>query len=115
MTPTCREEPEGIKRIVKTFVDAFPDLQVSLDDEFSSQEKVVTRWTSRGTHQGELMGLALTGNRIEVTALGIWRVDEGKIAEAWLVYDALGMMGQLGLTPQPGQAEESPPPPSRPG
>ena len=43
--------------------------------------KVVTCWTSRGTHQGELMGIAPTGNRVEVTAVGIWQVSEGKIAE----------------------------------
>jgi steroid delta-isomerase-like uncharacterized protein len=89
--------PEGIKRIVKTFVDAFPDLQVTLDEELSSGDKVVTRWTSRGTHEGELMGIAPTGKRIDVTAVGIWRVSEGKIAEAWLVFDALGMMQQLGV------------------
>jgi SnoaL-like polyketide cyclase len=40
--------PEGVKRVVETFVGGFPDLQVSLDDEFSSGEKVVTRWTSKG-------------------------------------------------------------------
>jgi predicted ester cyclase len=45
-----------------------------LDDELSSGDKVVTRWTSRGIHQVELMGIAPTGNRIEVTAVGIWRV-----------------------------------------
>jgi steroid delta-isomerase-like uncharacterized protein len=89
--------PEGMKRVVGTFVGAFPDLQVTLDDEFSSGEKVVTRWTSRGTHQGELMGIAPTGNRIEVTAVGIWRVADGKISEAWVVFDALGMMQQLGV------------------
>ena len=85
-----------MKRVVKTFVDAFPDLQVTLE-ELSAGEKVVTRWTSRGTHQGELMGIAPTGRRIEVTAVGIWRVADGKISEAWMVYDALGMMQQLGI------------------
>jgi steroid delta-isomerase-like uncharacterized protein len=89
--------PEGIKRIVEIFVGAFPDLQLTLDDELSSGEKVVTRWTARGTHQGELMGIAPTGNRIEVSTIGIWRVAEGKITEAWLVYDAFGMMQQLGV------------------
>ena len=89
--------PEGMKRVAETFVGAFPDLQVSLNDEFSSGDKVVTRWTSMGTHQGELMGIAPTGNRVEVTAVGIWRVAEGKIAEAWVVFDALGMMQQLGV------------------
>jgi predicted ester cyclase len=38
------------------------------------------------------MGMAPTGRSIDVAAVGIWRVSEGKIAEAWLVYDALGMM-----------------------
>jgi steroid delta-isomerase-like uncharacterized protein len=89
--------PEGIRRIAQTFVDAFPDLQITLEDELSSAKKVVTRWTTRATHQGELMGIAPTGRRIEVTAVGIWRVAEGKIKEAWLVYDALGMMQQLGV------------------
>ncbi len=89
--------PEGMKRVVETFVGAFPDLQVSLDDGFSSGDKVVTRWTSMGTHQGELMGIAPTGNRVEVTVVGIWRVAEGKIAEAWVVFDALGMTQQLGV------------------
>jgi steroid delta-isomerase-like uncharacterized protein len=95
--PGGAQGPEGITRVVETFVDAFPDLQVTLDDELSSGDKVVTRWTSRGTHQGELMGIAPTGRPIEVTAVGIWRVADGKIAEAWLVFDALGMMQQLGV------------------
>jgi steroid delta-isomerase-like uncharacterized protein len=97
--PGAERGPEGIKRIVRTFVDAFPDLEVSLDDEMSSGDKVITRWTARGTQQGELMGIAPTGNRIDVTTISIWRVADGKIAEAWLVYDAFGMMQQLGLAP----------------
>jgi predicted ester cyclase len=95
--PGAGRGPEGIKRIVENAVGAFPDLQVTLDDELSSGEKVVTRFTFRGTHQGELMGIAPTGKRIEVTTIGIWRVAEGRIAEAWLVFDALGMMQQLGV------------------
>jgi predicted ester cyclase len=54
----------------------------------------ITRWTARGTHQGEI---APAGNRINVTTLGIWRVQDGKISEAWLVFDAPGMMQQLGV------------------
>jgi predicted ester cyclase len=111
---------EGIKRIVQTFVGAFPDLQITLEDELSSAEKVVTRWTTRGTHQGELMGIVPTGNPIEVTAVGIWRVAEGKIAEAWLVFDAFGMMPQLGVVEadwsdwHPGMGDPLSPPGFRP-
>jgi predicted ester cyclase len=82
---------------VETFVGGFPDLEVTLDKELSSEEKVVTRWRSRSTHRGELMGIDPSGNRVEVTTVGIWRVSEGVIAEAWLVFDALGMMQQLGV------------------
>ena len=99
--PGAASGPEGIKRIVEAFLGGFPDLRVTLDDELSSGDKVVTRWTARGTHRGELMGIAPSGNRIEVTALGIWRVSGGKIAEAWLVFDALGMMRQLGVASPP--------------
>jgi SnoaL-like polyketide cyclase len=51
---------ERIKNIVRTFVDALPDLQVRLDDEISSGEPATARWSARGTHQGELMGIAPT-------------------------------------------------------
>ena len=93
--------PEEIKNIVRTFVDAFSDLQVSLDDVFSSAEKVVCRWTARGTHEGELIGIAPTGRHIDVTTVGIWLVRDGKISAAWLVFDALGMMQQLGVASSP--------------
>jgi predicted ester cyclase len=98
--PGAERGPKGVKRIVRTFVDAFSDLEVSLDDEMSSGDKVIARWTARGTQQGELMGIAHTGNRIDVTTIGIWRVADGKIAEAWLDYDAFGIMQQLGLAPR---------------
>ena len=95
--PEAAPGPAGIRHIVELFVGGFPDLRVTLDEELSAGDRVVTRWTARGTHDGELMGLAPTGKRIEVTCIGIWRVTAGKIAEAWLVYDALGMMRQLGV------------------
>ena len=107
--PGAGRGPEGIKRIVENAVSTFPDLRVALEDELSSGEKVVTRFTFRGTHQGELMGLAPTGKRIDVTTIGIWRVAEGKIKEAWLVFDVLGMMQQIGAVAQPPPSEEASP------
>ena len=61
------------------------------------------------------MGVAPTGNRIEVTGTDIMRCEGGKIAEHWGNFDDLGMMQQLGVIPEQGQSEEAPPPPSRPG
>jgi predicted ester cyclase len=74
---------------------------VSLDDEMSSGENVISRWTGRVTHQGALMDILPIGNRIDVKSLGIWRVRDGKISEAWIVFDALGMTQQLGVASLP--------------
>ena len=53
--------PEGIKRYVSAYRDAFPDLEVTVEDQLAGEDKVVTRWTAQGTHSGEFLGLAPTG------------------------------------------------------
>ncbi len=72
-------------------------------------DKVVTRWSARGTHEGELAGVGPTGNRVEITGITFSRIEGGKIAEEWINYDALGMMEQIGAVPAPGQSEEASP------
>ena len=67
-------------------------------------DKVVTRWTGRGTHQGELMGISPTGNQLEITGLTIDRIEGGQVVETWDQYDTLGMLRQLGAIPEPEQA-----------
>jgi predicted ester cyclase len=62
---------------------------------------VIARWVGRGSHQGELMGLEPTGRPIEVDAISIFRISNGKIAEEWTVWDALGLMQQVGAVPAP--------------
>jgi hypothetical protein len=64
----------------------------------------VTRWTGHGTHQGELMGVAPTGNRVEVSGITIDRVSGGKVEETWTNYDAMGMLRQIGAITQLGSA-----------
>jgi len=66
-------------------------------------DKVATRWTMTGTHQGELMGIPPTGVRITVTGISMSRFADGKLAEGWNSYDILGMMQQLGVIPLPGE------------
>jgi predicted ester cyclase len=88
---------------------AFPDLHYSVEDQIAEGGKVVTRYTASGTHQGELMRMAPTGNRAEITGISITRIEEGKIEEIWENYDTLGMMRQLGVISEPGQPEEGSP------
>jgi steroid delta-isomerase-like uncharacterized protein len=84
---------------------AFPDAQITVEDQVAEGNKVVTRWTGRGTHQGELMDVGPTGNRVEVTGITLSRIEGGKIAEEWINYDALGMLQQIGAIPSPEEAQ----------
>lgn len=108
--PTSPEEMRGtesLKQFFGAYLAAFPDLRFVVEDQVAEGDKVASRWTSRGTNQGELMGAPPTGKRVEFTGVTISRISEGKIAEDWTSYDALGMMRQLGLIPAPDQAAGS--------
>ena len=86
---------------------AFPDLRVTLEDDIAEGNKVVSRWRAQGTHQGELMGIAPTGNQMAITGITIDRIEEGKIVEEWENWDALGMMQQIGAVPSPEQQTQA--------
>jgi steroid delta-isomerase-like uncharacterized protein len=89
---------EGAKEFAADMRQAFPDLESTIEDQIAEGDKVVTRFSSRGTHQGETEDLGPpTGNRVEITGITIERFSDGKIAEDWTNFDALGMMQQLGL------------------
>ena len=65
-------------------------------------EKVVVRWTARGTHRGELMGIPPTGKQVVTSGISILRIANGKIAEQWDIFDNLGMLQQMGVIPTMG-------------
>lgn len=92
--------PDGAKEVVNLYHGAFPDAQITIEDQIAEGDRVVTRWTGRGTHQGDLMGVPPSGNRVTVAGITINRIAGGKIAESWDNYDALGMMQQVGAIPQ---------------
>jgi len=81
-----------------------PDLHISTDDLIAEGDKVVKRWTARGTHNADFMGIPATGSRIEVKGIEIYRIADGKIVEIWGVMDSLGLMQQLGVIPPMGEA-----------
>ena len=102
--------PEDVKRFMGAFHQVFPDFHSTIEDQIAEGDKVATRWTMRGTHQGEFRGAAPTTNRITVTGIGIFRFsEEGKVVESWDNFDQLGMMQQLGVIPMPEQAGDAPP------
>ena len=65
---------------------------------------VATRWTARGTHQGELDGIPASGNQVTVQGMSMDRISGGKFVETWDLYNALGMLQQIGAIPEPEQA-----------
>jgi predicted ester cyclase len=75
-----------------------------VDDQFAEGDKVATRWTARGTHTGEIAGIAPTGRDVTVTGLTISRFASGKVVEEWSTWDTLGMLVQLGVIPAPARA-----------
>jgi steroid delta-isomerase-like uncharacterized protein len=94
--------PEALKQFVATFQTAYPDIHATIEDMIAEGNKVVWRYTVRGTHQGEFMGIAPTGKSITLTGILISRFADGKVVEDWNNYDALGMLQQLGVIPSMG-------------
>ena len=92
---------EGAKEEAAGYRAAFPDLQLTIEHQVAEGEHVVTRWTARGTHEGELDGLAPTGKSATIEGISITRVVGGKIVEDHTQWDALGLMTQLGAVPTP--------------
>ncbi len=92
---------EEAKQYFSMYLTAFPDLTATVEDAMAEGEKAVTRWTIRGTHQGELEEFGPpTGRPIEIKGITIHHIEDGRIAEEWEAYDNLSIMQQLGLAPE---------------
>jgi steroid delta-isomerase-like uncharacterized protein len=92
---------EGFKMLNVIFRSALPDITVEHETIVAEDDKVACRWTSTGTHQGELFGIPPTGKKVSVTATVLYRVENGRLAEGWINRDDVGLMRQLGVIPSP--------------
>ena len=90
---------EGFKQWVIAARTAFPDMNVTIDDLIAEGDKVVTRWTVRGTHKGEFGKIPATGKQVMFTGMTISRIVDGKTVESWWSDDDLGLLQQLGVIP----------------
>ena len=88
---------EGIKQVMAMFRQAFPDSYFTVEDMVAEGDKVATRKTFRGTHQGEFMGIPPSGQQVSIGLIDIVRISHGKVVEHWAIGDNLGMMQQLGV------------------
>lgn len=93
--------PDGLRQFYATIWSAFPDGRVTFDEQIGEGDRVSIRYTFRGTHRGELMGLPPTGKAVAMGGQTILRFREGKIVERWQNADFFGLMQQLGAVPTP--------------
>jgi steroid delta-isomerase-like uncharacterized protein len=90
---------EGTKRAIGMYLAAFPDLHLTVEDMVAEDDRVITRFTSRGTQKRAFVGIPPTGRQVTVKTIVIARIAEGKIVEQWGLDDQLGMLQQLGVIP----------------
>jgi steroid delta-isomerase-like uncharacterized protein len=92
-------KPGDLKAVATAIRAAFPDWHSSVDEMLVEGDRVVERWTGRGTHLGEFQGIAPTGKRVAVPGVVFYRITDGKIAEFRGQFDRLSLMQQLGVIP----------------
>lgn len=96
---------EDVIQFATMYRTAFPDLQITIEDQFAEGDKVVNRFKWTGTHEGEFMGIPPTGVQVTVAVIAIERFVGGRMVEAWVNGDTFGMLQQLGVIPPLGQGE----------
>jgi predicted ester cyclase len=101
--PGLRPGRDGLKQAFQIFSDATPGYH-RIDDQIAEGDKVVTRLTAIGKHEGDLPGAPRTGNELQTTSITIHRIAEGKLVEKWSEKDLLGFLPQIGVMPAPDHA-----------
>jgi steroid delta-isomerase-like uncharacterized protein len=104
-TPGLPPTKEGVRQFFTMYMAAFPDLRFEVEDLLAGGDKVVGRFRASGTNNGDFMGMPATGKHVSVEGIDIIRFeDDGLAHEHWGVFDALGMMQQLGVIPEAAPA-----------
>lgn len=94
-------DKEGIKQSIAAYREAFPDLEITIEEVFAAGDRVVMRWTGNGTFKNPMMGQQPTGEKGEpIKGIGIDRFEDGKIAESWGQWDTMQFMRNIGAVPE---------------
>lgn len=97
--PQGMNNSEGFADMIHLYRHAFPDLWFEIQDQIGESDQVVTSLRIQGTQKGPLMGIGASGKTVDVTGIRVDRLAEGKIAESWFHWDAVGMLQQIGALP----------------
>jgi steroid delta-isomerase-like uncharacterized protein len=91
--------PAGFRQLVERYTSAFPNASMTITEIVAEGDTIATHWTATGTHTGELMGIAPTGRDVTVEGVQFDRIRDGKIVESHGLFDALGLLQQIGAVP----------------
>lgn len=94
---------EGLKQFARAYRTACPDLKCTIEDVVAEGDKVALRWVSRGTHKGDLLGIAPTGKQVTFRGIQMQRISNGKIEEEWAGFNTLGALQEIGAVPRLGE------------
>ena len=104
-TPEFGRGPASEKKRANLYRTAFPDVRLTVEEIIAEGETVTARWSCKGTHKGDLRGIAPTGKQFTISGISIARFTNGKMVEGWVNWDALGLMQQLGVVAEVGKAK----------
>jgi steroid delta-isomerase-like uncharacterized protein len=97
--PFVEDGREANRAFWSSFFTAFPDIKATMDDLVVAGDRVVGRFTYRGTHAGPFYGMPATGNSIEMRSIDIWRTENGEFVEHWDELNLLDLFQQIGMIP----------------
>lgn len=99
--PGQRQGREGLKEVIAMMRSGFPDIAWKTEEAIEQGDKVASRFTWTGTHQGTFLGIPATGKRVSVKGVVIDRVVDGQMQDSRILMDSLGLMYQLGVINPP--------------
>jgi steroid delta-isomerase-like uncharacterized protein len=97
--PGTSPDRDGLHDFVKQVRSAFPDVEAEIDDILVEGDRVAVRSTVRGTHEGDFMGIAATGKKVEFANYDFVRIENDQAVEHWGTIDSAALMEQLGAVP----------------
>jgi steroid delta-isomerase-like uncharacterized protein len=99
-TPAPLTGRDGFREFVTTYLTAFPDGTITVDEQIAEGDFVASRWTGRGTNTGQLMGMPPTGRQVTIEGISFARITDDTVRETWITWDTFALMQQLGAVPE---------------
>jgi steroid delta-isomerase-like uncharacterized protein len=98
--PNDQRGPSALAETIQGIRQGFPDIQWTVEDLVAEGDKVVVRWSWRGTHSGSFRGFPASQKQVTNNAIAIYQFRDNKIVHAWMQTDQLGFLQQIGVIPQ---------------